>query len=235
MQFLANCRLKHHALQVNTNYIRNRGFTLIEIVVAVAIFAVITTIIFPALLQFLDTRERVTAKQQGLQSLQKTFQFMANDLRYAANRLSKDEYGDKTKTTFSISDDFLLDFTALYPDVSIGGQSVPRRVHWQLIDNQLERVQYPVMDPESETRSIVQSLLSDVQEIDIRASKVEDGRDNTDDKWEEQNRLPDMIEVTIVLEDDTEYQRIFTMLGADSQAALDVLSATTTTKAKAPN
>jgi general secretion pathway protein J len=191
----------------------NKGFTLLEIVVAVAIFGVITAIIFPALFQFLDMRERVNEKQERLQSLQKTFQFLANDLRYAANRLSKDEYGDKTKTTISINDDVLLDFTALYPDVNLGGQSVPRRVRWQLIDDELQRVQYPVMDPEKETRSIVQSLLKNVQTVGIQASHIEDGRDNRDDKWEEQSSLPDMIDVLIELEDGTQYRRLFTMLG----------------------
>ena len=51
------------------------GFTLLEIIVAVAIFGVIASIVFPALLQFLDMRERVDEKHQQISGLQKTFQF----------------------------------------------------------------------------------------------------------------------------------------------------------------
>jgi len=170
----------------HTHKMNSKGFTLLEIVVAVAIFAVITSIVFPALLQFLDMRERVVEKHQQIAGLQKTFLFLANDLRYAANRLGKDEFGDIGKTTLSVGDDSLLDLTALYPDLNLNGLNVPRRVRWVFEDQKLLRVQSPVMDPEPDTRTIVQSLLSDIENIDVLVHHVEDGRDNVDNKWEDE-------------------------------------------------
>lgn len=201
-----------------------RGFTLIEIVVAVAIFAVIASIIFPAMLEFLDIRERINEKHQQVVGMQKTFLFLANDLRYAANRLSKDEYGDRGKTTFTLNDDVLLDFTASYPDLSIAGLSVPRRVYWQLEDGQLQRVQYPVMDPDGDSRKIVQNLLAGVDDVEIEVSFIEDGRDNTDDKWSELTRLPDLIEISIEMQNRQTFRRLLTMQGGDSAAALNAAS-----------
>lgn len=195
------------------------GFTLLEIIIAVAIFGVIASIIFPALLQFLDMRERVDEKHQQISGLQKTFQFLANDLRFASNRLSKDEYGDIGKTTLSINDDYLIDLTALYSDLSLHGLAVPRRVRWQLVDGVLQRVQFPVMDPEADTRVMIQSLLQDVEDVEIEVSHVEDGRDNTDSDWDQQKRLPDLIDITIKMPKGIEYRRVFSMLGADSDAA----------------
>ncbi len=125
-----------------------RGFTLLEIIVAVSIFAVITSIVFPGLIQFVDLRERLEEKHLQLIGLQKTFLFLANDLRYTANRLAKDEYGEKEKTTIKVNDDGLLDLTAFYPDINLSGLSVPRRLRWVLEENELKRIQYPVMDPE---------------------------------------------------------------------------------------
>lgn len=196
------------------------GFTLIEIVVAVAIFAVIAAIIFPALIQFLDMRERVDSKHKEIVGLQKTFQFMANDLRYAASRVSKNEYGDRGKTTFVLNDDNLMEFTAIYPDVSIQGLNVPRKVVWRLEEDQLQRVQYAVMDPDGESRVFVQKLLDKVDEISLEVSFVDNGRDNKSDKWVELDRLPDMVEVIIELVDKSEYRRIFSMQGGDNAAAL---------------
>jgi len=196
------------------------GFTLLEIVVAVAIFGVIASIIFPALFQFLEMRDRVDEKNQQMVSLQKTFQFLANDLRFAANRISKDEFGDAGKTTLIINDDHLIDLTSFYPDISLNGLNVPRRVNWQLQDGNLQRVQYPVMDPESETRLIIQDLLQNVENVDIQVHVVENGRDNKDNEWEEQARLPDLIDIVIEMPDGIEYRRVFSMLGANTGAVI---------------
>jgi general secretion pathway protein J len=209
-----------HRFQKSTRAI---GFTLIEIMVAVGIFAVIASIVGPALFQFLDIRERAGAKQDQLASLQKTFMFLANDLRYASNRLGKDEYGEPADATLTVDDDSLISLTAAYPDLNLGGQAVPRRVTWILDDGVLQRIQSPVMDPDGDTRTFKQSLLSDVRGVDIELSIIEDGRDNSSNKWNQKTRLPDKIEITVTLESKLEYRRVFTMLGGDT---LDAVAAT---------
>ena len=196
------------------------GFTLIEVIVAVAIFGIMASIIFPTLFQFLDMRERVEKKHNEVSGLQKTFLFLANDMRYAVNRLSKDEYGEAAKTTLSLGENGLIEFVTLYPDMGMQGLNVPRRVRWQLEDGVLQRIQYPVMDPESDTRSMLQLLLEDVENVEIDVSHVEDGRDNTDNKWTEKARLPDLVEIRIELDSDIDYRRTFSMPGADYQAAI---------------
>jgi len=202
------------------NIRRSIGFTLIEIMVAVAIFAVIASIVGPALIQFLDIRERAGAKQDQLEGLQKTFLFLANDLRYASNRLGKDQFGDPADATMVVGDDSLIDLTAAYPDLNLGGLGVPRRVSWKLEDGVLQRIQSPVMDPDSDTRALKQSILSNVRDVEIELSIVQDGRDNTSKKWDEQTRLPDKISVTVIMENKTEYRRVFTMLGGDTLDAV---------------
>lgn len=202
---------------------RALGFTLIEIMIAVAIFAVIASIVGPALFQFLDIREKATAKQDQLEGLQKTFLFLANDLRYASNRLGKNEFGEPADATMIVGDDSLIELTAAYPDLNLGGLGVPRRVSWQLEDGVLQRIQSPVMDPDGDTRVLKQSILSDVRDVEIELSIVEDGRDNTTKKWDEQTRLPDKVTITLTMENKIEYRRVFTMLGGDT---LDAVAAT---------
>lgn len=203
---------------------RVKGFTLLEIVVAVAIFAVIASIVFPGMLQFLEMRDRVDAKHKLVVSLQKTFQFMANDLRFASNRLAKDEYGEPAKTTLSIDDDSLMQLTAQYPDLSLGGLNVPRRVTWQFEDGVLSRIQSPVLDPDADTRTMVQTMLEGVEDIDIQIRHIVDGRDTEDDKWEEQTRLPDLLDITIEMQGGLKYRRLITMLSNDKSLAASVTS-----------
>jgi len=210
------------------------GFTLIEVMVAVGIFAVIVSIVGPALFQFLEIRERAGAKQEQLESLQKTFLFLANDLRYATNRLGKDEFGDVADATLVVDDDALLELTTAYPDLNLGGLAVPRRVVWRIEDGVLQRFQSPVMDPDSDTRQLKQTLLSDVRDIDIELSAIEEGRDSTSKRWDEKTRLPDKISVTIELENKTEFQRVFTMLGGNSLDAVAASLNSSSTGAPSP-
>jgi len=200
--------------------IKPSGFTLIEMIIAVSIFAVVASIVFPALIEFLEVRERLDEKHEQVVSLQKAFLFLAKDLRYASNRLGKDEFGDEGKTTLAVGDEGLIELTAMYPDLNLDGVNVPRRVRWVLEKGVLERLQYPVMDPDSDTRLLRQKLIKDVEEVEIEVSSVEDGRDNTSKKWEEQTRLPDLISVTVTLDSGVEYRRVFTMLGGDSIDAI---------------
>lgn len=205
---------------------RGSGFTLIEIVVAVAIFGVIMSIVFPTLAQFLDLRERLQQKHQEIAGLQKAFLFMANDFRYAANRSSKDEYGEPVKTTLSIDDGALINLTALYPDVNLDGLNVPRRLQWVLEDGALKRIQYPVMDPDATTRAVTQILLRDVQSVAVEVSHIEDGRSNTDDKWNEGSSLPGLIAIDVEFLNGIEFRRVFTMVGGDKQKAVAAEAAT---------
>jgi len=179
---------------------RQLGFTLIEMVVAVGIFAVVASIVFPALIEFLNVRERIDEKHEEVVNLQKAFLFLAKDLRYASNRLGKDEFGDEGKSTLLVGDDSLIELTAMYPDLALDGVNVPRRVRWVLERGVLERVQYPVMDPDSDTRILRQKLIKDVEDVEVELSSIEEGRNNTSKKWDEQTRLPDLISVTVTLE-----------------------------------
>ncbi len=205
---------------LNAKPTESKGFTLIEIMIAIAIFALITAIAFPALIQFLDIRERVNNKNESLDALQKTFLFLSRDLNYAVNRLGKDEFGDKAKSTMLVGDDSLMELTTAYQDFNIDGAGVPRRVKWLLEDKTLFRVQYPVMDPDGDTRVYKQSLLTGVRDVEVTVFTIENGRDSESKRWTEQSKLPNMMRVKVEMESGLEYERAFSMLGGDRKEAV---------------
>ena len=198
------------------------GFTLLEIIIAVAIFGVIMAIIFPVMSQFLEIRERVEERQLALRSWQKTFLFLANDLRFASNRLPKDDFGDRADSTLQVNDEVLLRLTGVYPDLQMEGLPVPRRVEWRLEDEALFRIQYPVADPDADTPFYRQKLLEGVTYIDVQTVVIDDGNETRDSRWEEQSRLPDAIEIELELEDGTLLERRFALQGTDTLAAVAV-------------
>ncbi len=201
----------------NTN--QTRGFTLIEVMVAISIFALIAAITFPALIQFLDMRERLSKKNDSINALQKTFLFMSRDLGFAINRLGKDQFGDEAEATMLINEDGLMELTTSYQDFNLDGASVPRRVKWLLEDDILYRVQYPVMDPDGDTRVYRQALVEGVDDVEITVFSIEDGRDVESKRWSEQTRLPNMIRVNLEMRNGIDYERTFTMQGSDRRDA----------------
>jgi len=212
---------------------QNKGFTLVEMMVSVLIFGVMASIIFPALIQFLDARDRIESKQSQLIGLQKTFLFLAQDMRFASNRVGKDEFGEQGQATMTVGEnDALVELTVLYPDLNLDGLGVPRRVKWVLDEGILQRLQYPVMDPDSDTRIIRQNLVSGVESVDIELKRIDDGREEVSDSWDEQSRLPDLLELSILFDNGIEYTRAFSMLNGDT---LDAIAAVQAAGTNVPN
>lgn len=209
---------------VKQNTLKNKGFTLIEIMVAIAIFALIAAIAFPALIQFLDIRERVSKKNDSIAALQKTFLFMSRDLSYAVNRLGKDEFGEAADSTMLVGDDSVFELTTSYQDFNLDGSAVPRRVKWLFEDKILYRVQYPVMDPDGDTRVYRQALLEGVKDVEVKVFSIEDGRDSESKRWREEARLPNMLKIKVEMEKGIDYERAFTMLGGDREDAAEASS-----------
>ena len=77
-----------------SNLLLQKGFTFIEVMVAVAIFGVISSICFAALSQYLKVREGIERSNREIQQLQRAFSLMERDLRFLVNRPVRDEYGD---------------------------------------------------------------------------------------------------------------------------------------------
>ena len=191
------------------------GFTLLEVVVAVAIFALITAITFPALMQFLEARERIEERNQQILAIQKVFLFLQKDLRYTLGRKLKNDYGDESKYDFDAGSagDHLLRIVTLYPDINIGGLSIPRSVAWKIEDGNLVRIQWPVLEPYVETQAFKQIMLNEVQNVDLKFAKIDNEQLKWLSSWSETEGIPRAVEVILTTKNEQEYRRIFEMSG----------------------
>ncbi len=70
------------------------GFTLLELVIAMAIFAIMSTIAYSGLNNVLTAKERTDEQAQQLVRLQLAFTHMGRDISQAVNRGIRDEYGE---------------------------------------------------------------------------------------------------------------------------------------------
>jgi len=76
---------------------RCRGFTLIELIVAMAVFSVMATMAYSGLQSVLDARARTEQHAQQLAALQTAFFWLGKDIEQAVPRSVRDPYGEPIK------------------------------------------------------------------------------------------------------------------------------------------
>jgi general secretion pathway protein J len=73
---------------------RQRGFTLLELLIAVAIFALVGAMAYGGLQQVLDQNEHTGAQSQRLSDLQKAYAIMQRDIEQLTSRKIRNGFGD---------------------------------------------------------------------------------------------------------------------------------------------
>lgn len=74
--------------------IRDRGFTLLEVIVAIAIFAVVSAVAYGGLNTVLNTQSQTREHAERLTGLQRALTVMEMDFEQAVARPIRDQYGD---------------------------------------------------------------------------------------------------------------------------------------------
>jgi len=195
----------------------SRGFTLLEMVVAIGIFAVIAAISYGALSNFLDARAHIDAETAELRSLQNVFTLLEQDLRYAVPRPVRDGYGDAQpaftggiESGLAAGERLRLTTTRPAPvGVGVPGQS---RVAWRLRDGNLSRVSWRVLDRDVDSPEYQRNLMSGVQEIAFTFYARDEGALVSRGEWRG-GELPAGVRVTVLLAGQAAYQRLFEVAG----------------------
>jgi general secretion pathway protein J len=146
--------------------VRQRGFTLLELLVALAIFALVSVMAYGGLASVLDQQFATDEIAGQLARLQKTYLLLQRDFEQLVPRPVRDEYGD---TQAPLLGDSQLQFTR-------GGWSNPaghprsslRRVAYRLEDQELTRYAWSVLDRAQNSEPLEQPLLDGVTEIRSR-------------------------------------------------------------------
>ncbi len=150
---------------------RQQGFTLIEIMVAVAIFAVMSVMAWGALSRSLTDAEMLTARMDRLQAIQRSVRFLVTDISQTAPRSVRNELGDTQMPAIlsSLTGDFALELTH-------GGWNNPaglprgsqQRSAYRLEEDELVRYHWTVLDRTYSNEPVATVLLDDVESLLFR-------------------------------------------------------------------
>lgn len=148
---------------------RSAGFTLMEVLIAVTITAVIGLGVWQVINSVVTSRDRVNAVSEDFENLQKTMLFMERDLTQLINRPIRDMYGDFQPALSTREDAFVLALTRQGWRNPLGlRRSNLQRVAWEYTGTELRRRYWPTIDQGQDDNSRDLLMLDNVLSFDIR-------------------------------------------------------------------
>ena len=149
------------------------GLTLLELLIASAIFLVISVAAYSGWYQVQLVKSRTDEQSLRLDALQRTFYFLTDDISQLINRPIRDEFGSEIEALqFNDIGDNLIEFTRagwLNPAVEIlPPRSSLQRVAYRLIDERLLRVNWYHLDRTDEKIAKQRLLIDGVTELTFK-------------------------------------------------------------------
>jgi general secretion pathway protein J len=147
--------------------IRRDGFTLLEVLVAVAVFAILAALSLGALRSIVATRARLQVQTTQLQDLARTVRRIENDLQGAVDRPVRDAYGGISLAFVGGNSGFALTRIRSGND---GKNTILQtsRVQWRLQNRALQQSRSAVLDAAPNSVENWQTLLADVSQLQWR-------------------------------------------------------------------
>lgn len=198
------------------------GFTLLELLVALAVFAILAVAAYGGLRNVLYTRAAVEEQNRRLAAVQLAVYRLEQDIEQAAPRGVRDEYGEPQPALLSggLAADRLT-LTRFGWDNPLGQpRSTLQRIAYRLRDGRLWRLHWPVLDRGGPIEARETLLLDQVREIKARFLDREDWRDDWpppapvgQERKPDPDRLPRAVEISLTLEDWGEITRLLPLPG----------------------
>ena len=194
-----------------------KGFTLIEVMVAIAVFATLSFSAYQVVNQVQRSNELSLEKSERIKQLQRSLVFLDNDFRQIVARPFRTN-GVKVSDKLLSADEYLLDSESqgiLF--VRLGWknpqQAFPRgeitKVGYRLVENTIERLWWRYPDTPVGQKPVVTPLIDGVEELKF---EFYDGKKWVK-IWDVKNQLPKATKVIITFKDYGDVERIYLTSG----------------------
>ncbi|HEB62906.1 MAG TPA: type II secretion system protein GspJ [Gammaproteobacteria bacterium] len=198
------------------------GFTLLELLVALTVFSIMSLMTYTGLTTVLNSYSHAKEKTEQLSELQAAFTLITRDIEQAIARPVRNSYGDSEEPMVNDGEAIgtLLEFTRTgRPNPAALPRSNLQRIAYTLDDNKLMRLSWAVLDRAPGSEPLESLLLTKVKSASIRfLDKNMDWQEDwpTKTKQEQESgviKVPRAVELTIELEAWGEIKRLFRVPG----------------------
>lgn len=148
---------------------RAGGFTLLEVLIAVTITAVIGLGVWQVITGVVNSRDRVDELAEQFDGLQRAMLLLERDIIQVVNRPARDIYGDYQPALTSRQEEFALLLTRQGWRNPLGvSRSDLQRVAWEYTGSELRRHYWPYVDQGQEETGRDVLLLGGISRLEIR-------------------------------------------------------------------
>lgn len=177
-----------------------RGFTLMEILIALFIFTILSFMLMSALRTVINLQSRTEEKALRLRDLQMTLLLMSRDIEQAINRPVLNADGKEEAAFAGDKINFQFTHTGFANPLGASRHSSLQRTIYAWEGNAILRQTFPVLDQSPETKADVRHLLTDVTDAHFQYL---DHHQHFVDKWPinngEDQPLPRGIRISLTL------------------------------------
>ena len=186
------------------------GFTLLELLVAMAIFALLSVMAYAGLSTVLTANQVLDTNMERLSEVQRSVTFLSRDIRQIVNRSIRDIYGDTKQPLIGASEFDTLGTPAIelthtgYANPLGTKRSFLQHVAYRVEEETLYRNTWRVLDQAQDSVPVTLAICQDVESLQLRYL---DHENNWHTQWppidtEYQGPvLPMAIEVSLTLKD----------------------------------
>lgn len=190
------------------------GFTLIEILVALAVFAALAAIAWGALSQIAKTRSALDQQQQRFARIVRTVSSLERDLRQAISRPVRGNFGELVPAVSGSGERIELSRLGL-ANPRAEQRSNIERVRYEVESHVLRSGHYDVLDRAAGSKPRWREMLDGVERFRLRYL---DGQGAWREQWPPRETsvevLPRAIEFSIELDDLGELRRVIALPGS---------------------
>jgi general secretion pathway protein J len=171
------------------------GFTLLELLVSMMIFSMMSIMAYGGLINIFKSNEVLTAQEDKLKSLKRTMMFMERDMRQLVQRRRSTGYGQSQGAlVYGLDAEGLLEFTRAGNSNPLDlARSTLQRVRYDVQEKKLIRLSWSIVD-HLDAVPVKMTMLEGVEVLSLRFLT---DKGVWQDNWGGQSLLPKAVEITL--------------------------------------